>query len=207
MDDELKQAWQSQTSQPRLTLDAALVLAEVRRNEQQFAATIYLRDLREVFVAIVMVPVWVCIGVKMKSLWTWYLVITALFWIAGFMIVDRIRQRRRQASPGDDLRSSVERSLAQVEHQIWLLRNIFWWYLLPLFAAMMVWLAHLVWRSRNNGSEALTGFGAVAVVFVLVGWFIYWLNQFAVRKQLEPRRKELQALLRSLNESGEALSQ
>ena len=204
MDDELKQAWQSQTSPRQLTLDAELVLNEVRRNERQFAAIIYCRDLREVGVALLMVPVWIYMGIKMSSLWSWYLVVPTLFWIAGFMIVDRMRQRRRQPGPGDTLRSSIERSLVQVEHQIWLLRNIFWWYLLPPFAAMMVWLAHLVWRSRNNGLEALAGFAAVAVFFVLVGWFLYWLNQYAVRKQLEPRRQELQTLLGSLNEPGEA---
>jgi len=34
---------------------------------------------------------------------------------------------------------------------------------------------------------------------VLVGVFVYWLNQHAMRKQLEPRRKELQDLLGSLD--------
>jgi len=45
----------------------------------------------------------------------------------------------------------------------------------------------------------------MTLFLVLVGWFIYWLNQFAVRNQLEPRRQELQALFGSLDESGEAL--
>src|SRR5215216_17159 len=126
MDDELKRAWQSQTTAPQITLNPELVINEVRRNEQQFAAMIYCRDLREVGVALVMVPVWIYMGVKLSSLWTWYLAIPALFWIAGFMIVDRIRQKPRQSLPGDTLRSSIESSLAQVEHQIWLLRNIFW---------------------------------------------------------------------------------
>src|SRR6186713_50367 len=101
MDDELKRAWQSQPAAPRLSLDPELLIKEVRRNEQQFAAMIYCRDLREVGVALIMVPVWIYIGVKMSSLWTWYLEIPALFWVAGFMVLDRIRQRRRQSAPGD----------------------------------------------------------------------------------------------------------
>jgi len=200
MDDELKRAWQSQAAAPRLTLDAELVIKEVRRNEQQFAAMIYCRDLREVGVALLMVPVWIIMGIKLSSFWTWYLMLPALLWIAGFMIVDRLRQQQRQSGPGESLRSSIESSLAKVEHQIWLLRNIFWWYLLPPGIALLIWTAHLAWHARHSGLEALSGLAVVSFVFVLVGWFIYWLNQYAVRKQLEPRRKELNDLLASLDE-------
>jgi hypothetical protein len=206
MDDELKQAWQSQTSPQRLTLDAGLVLNEVRRNERQFAATIYSRDVREVGVALLMVPVWIYCGIRFSHHWSWYLVVPTLLWIAGFMIVDRVRQRRRQPGPEDTLRSSIERSLAQVEHQIWLLRNVLWWYLLPPFSAMMVWPAHRTWQTRDDGWQSLAEFAGIAFTFIFVFGFIYWLNQYAVRKQLEPRRQELQSLLRSLNESGEAQS-
>jgi hypothetical protein len=206
MNDELKKAWQSQTSQLRLTLDAGLVLNEVRRNERQFAATIYARDVREVGVALLLVPVWIYMGIKTESPWSWYLTVPTLLWIAGFMIADRVRQRRRQPGPGETLRSSIESSLAQVEHQIWLLRNVFWWYLLPPFAAMIVFPAHHAWQTRDDGLKSLAEFAGVAFTFVLVGWFIYWLNQYAVRKDLEPRRQELQSLLRSLHESGEASS-
>jgi hypothetical protein len=203
MDDELKKAWQSQTSQPRLTLDAGLVLNEVRRNERQFAAMIHCRDVREIGIALLLVPVWIFLGIKTESSWSWYLVIPTLLWVAAFMIVDRMRQRRRQRGPGDTLRGHVESSLAQVEHQIWLLRNVFWWYLLPPFAAMMIFPAHRAWLTRDDGLKSLAEFLAVALVFALVGWFVYWLNQYAMRKQLEPRRQELQALLRSLNEQAE----
>jgi hypothetical protein len=169
MNDELKEAWQTQASQQRLSLDAGLVLNEVRRNERQFAATIFCRDVREVGVALLLVPVWIYMGIKTESPWSWYLAVPTLLWM---------------------------------EHQIWLLRNIFWWYLLPPGAAITVFPAHRAWQSRDDGLPALAEFVAIALVFALVGWFIYWLNQYVVRKQLEPRRQELQALLKSLNESG-----
>jgi len=204
MNDELKQAWQSQASQQRLTLDAGLVLNEVRRNERQFAAMIYSRDVREVGVALVLVPVWIFMGIKLTLPWSWYLVIPALLWVAGFMIVDRVRQRPHHPEPGDTLRRSVEKSLAQVEHQIWLLRNVLWWYLLPPFAAMVVFPAHRAWLTRDDGWQSLGEFAGVTFTFSLVFGFIYWLNQYAVRKQLEPRQQELQTLLRSLNETDEA---
>ena len=118
------------------------------------------------------------------------------------MLADR--GRRRQSEPEDILRSHVEHSLTQVQHQIWLLRNVFWWYLLPPFTAMIFWFIRPARRLRNAGLEVLGAFAAIALFVVLVAWFIYWLNQFAVRKTLEPRRRELQALLGSLDEAGES---
>jgi hypothetical protein len=201
MNDELKQAWQSQASQPRLTLDAGLVLTEVRRNERQFAALIYSRDVLEVGVALLLVPVWIFMGIKQALPWSWYLVIPTLLWIAGFMIVDRRRQRRRQPGAGATLRSSIESSLALVEHQIWLLRNVFWWYLLPILATLTIFIAHRAWLSGDDGLSALGTFAGPALGLALVGWFVYGLNKSAVRHQLEPRQQELQTLLGSLNES------
>ena len=204
MDDELKKAWQSQASTARLTLDASLVLNEVRRNEKQFNTMILARDLREVSVALLLVPVWFFMGYQMSLPWSWYLAVPGLLWIAGFMIVDRKRQRRKQSEPGDELRRSVAGSLARVEHQIVLLRNVVWWYLMPLFVPMTLFVAQVAWRSGDSKVGALAGFAVMESFFAVVFGFIYWLNQYAVRKQLEPRRKELQTLLKSLDENGEA---
>ena len=62
--DNFKQAWKTQSSQTRLTIDAELLLKEVRRNERYFAAMIFWRDVREVGVGLLMVPLWLYLGVK-----------------------------------------------------------------------------------------------------------------------------------------------
>ena len=199
--DNFKQAWQTQSSQTRLTIDADLLLNEVRRNQQNFTASIFWRDVREVGTAVLMVPLWFYMGVQAGSLpWTWYLTVPVMVWIAGFMLVDRMRHKRQPPEPGDPLRQHVESSLAQVEHQIWLLRNIFWWYLLPPALSILAFFAQIAWEIRSGGwLTALVVAALVAIVATALA-AVYWLNQNAVRLQLEPRRQELEALLASLND-------
>lgn len=198
--DKLKQAWQTQTSQHRLTIDADVLLKEVRQNERNFKRIVFWRDMREVSVSLVMVPVWIWLGRKNALPWTWYLCIPALLWIAGFMVVDRVNQKQRQPRPGDSLLERVESSLAQVEHQIWLLRNVLWWYLLPPGVAMAAFFAHCAWLARNGGLATGLIMASVIAVAALILWGVYWLNQNCVRKELEPRRRELEVLFQSLKD-------
>jgi CubicO group peptidase (beta-lactamase class C family) len=196
--DEMQKAWQAEGAQARLMVDADLLLKEVQRNQRSFAATIFCRDVREIGVALVMVPVWIFLGIQWTLPWTWYLCVPTLLWIAGFMYVDRRRQRQREARAGNTLREQIETSLAQVEHQIWLLRNVLWWYLLPLWVAIVIFFGHSAWQREQHGESAIATTAGTAAVTAFVFWFVYWLNQYCVRKQLEPRRQELKSLLASL---------
>ncbi len=49
--EELQKAWQSQDASAKMTINADVLLKEVRRNQQQFRATIFWRDVREVGLA------------------------------------------------------------------------------------------------------------------------------------------------------------
>jgi hypothetical protein len=198
--DHFQQAWQTQSSQTRLTIDAELLLKEVRRNQRNFTATIFWRDVREVGIGLLAVPLWIYLGIKLSLPWTWYLTVPVLLWIAGFMLVDRMRHKPQPLAPGEPVRQRVENSLAQIDHQIWLLRNVLWWYLLPMVPPILAFFGQVSWRERAAGwLTALVTAGAVTVV-VIVFAGVYWLNQYAVRSELEPRRRELETLLMSLED-------
>jgi len=198
--DNFKQAWQTQSTQTRMTIDAELLLKEVRRNQRHFTATIFWRDVREVGIALLMFPLWIYMGMRLSMPWTWYLSAPLLLWYAGFMLVDRRRHQRQPLASGESLRRHVESSLAQVDHQIWLLRNVFWWALLPCAVAVAPFFCQVAWLGRFDGwLTALVMALVVAVaVFILAG--IHSVNQNAVRTELEPRRQELEALLMSLKD-------
>jgi hypothetical protein len=196
--DPLQDAWQSQ---PQPALDADQIVREFRRGQQRFAATIFWRDVSEVGLSLVLIPVWVVMGVRLALPWTWYLAIPGLLWIAAFMTANRMRKRKRRAGTAEPLVRGVESSLAEVEHQIWLLRNVHWWYLLPLSIPILAFFGQVFWQVPGAAvweSAVATCFGA-AIVAGIFAW-IYRLNQAAVRTTLEPRRRELASMLRGLTD-------
>src|SRR5436190_11290982 len=181
--DNYQQAWRAQSSQTRVTVDADSLLKEVQRSQGHFQAMIFWRDFREVGVALVMLPLWFYMGITLSLPWTWYLTVPALVWVVGFLLVDRMRHKQKRIGPGETLLASVKESLTQVEHQIWLLRNVFWWYLLPFIISILAFFAHVslspVWQLWQR-SEGWLAFFALAAsscfffVFLCVFLFVVY---------------------------------
>lgn len=188
--EEIQQMWGRQDNSGRIVIDSDVLLKEVRRNQRQFASTIFWRDFREVGVAILMVFYFGRHGLRQQD-WTLGLIALACFGVGMFILVDRIRQKRRSPQIGESLRGCIRASLDQIRHQVWLLRNVFWWYQLPLLIPLTISLLH--------GAPTTTGVLLSALVIGLVNWLIYLLNQSAVREGLEPRQRELETLLSNLD--------
>jgi hypothetical protein len=118
-----------------------------------------------------------------------------MLWIAVFMLVDRIRHKPATPALKESLATCVERSLEQVNHQIGLLKNVLWWYLLPPGAAILLCIGYCAWSLR------VWPWWVEILVLGCMGLFaaflygVYWLNQREVRTKLRPRQQELQALL------------
>lgn len=198
--EEMKQAWQVQATPGGLRVDAGILREELRQSRRRFAATIFWRDVREVGVCLVLIPVWIYLGLDRSCDWTWYLMVPALLWIAGYLLADRMRSRRRPLDPGEPLRRHVEITMEQLDRQIRLLRTVFWWYLLPIILAMAAYLGHDAWQGRTGGWWMMAAASEVSGMGVAVMIGVYWLNQYVVRTDLEPRRHELESMLASLED-------
>ena len=206
--DDFQKSWQSQDAANKISINADVLLNEVRRNQQQFRRTIFLRDAREVVVLMLLVPVFTFFGWLMH--WTLYLCAFACLVDAAFFVLDRRRQKKKTPDLHGSLKDCAATSLAEVSHQIWLLRNVLWWYLLPLFAPMVLFFGWCAWSMPIPGEPLPVGVRILFLLFrillflflvgfvaLVYGW-VYWLNQSAVKKSLEPRRQELEKLLAGL---------
>lgn len=197
--DDYQKAWQAESSQTRVTVNAGLLLEEVRRNEREFRATVSWGDFGVIGILLLLLPVWIYLGVTTASPWTWYLMVPALVWIIAFILGGRARQKPRRNAPGEPLVVCVIESLALVEHQIWSMRNIFWWYLLPMAVPLLIFVAHISWLKARDWPDGLTAASPLAV-FAAISIFLYYMNRYLIRTQHEPRRQELLALLASLGD-------
>jgi hypothetical protein len=70
--------------------------------------------------------------------------------------------------------------------------------MLPIMLTTGISVCFHLWLSRHNGLSAVVAFLFCVVVFALVDWGVYKLNQYAVKKSLLPRQRELEALLNGL---------
>jgi phosphoglycerol transferase MdoB-like AlkP superfamily enzyme len=198
--DDFQKTWQSQP-EARVRVAPEVLLAELRRNQRNFKLTIFWRDFREVLAAAAMTVFFAYQGFDKG--WSWFLLAGACLWVGGFILVDRYRRRGRAARFGDSLLGCVGASLEDVEHQIWLLRNVLWWYILPLAIGMAIVVISMAIQPDDMPWFRWIGIGVIGVVLAATNVFVYWLNQWAVRRHLEPRRQELLAVRESLLKSEE----
>jgi hypothetical protein len=193
--DDFQKAWQAQDAAAKVTINADALLKEVQRNRRSFGATIFWRDAREVAACLGMTVLFLTWGIRQRE-WSLDFLALCCLEVGVFFLVDRVIQQRKRPMKNDSLQHCLEESLREVRHQIWLLKNIFWWYLLPILVGIGAVVGSKLWHQRDHALATLVGWAAFYIVFYgLIYWGVYWLNQYAVGKHLEPRRQELEALL------------
>jgi hypothetical protein len=210
--EDLQKSWNSQEAQPILTIEPDILLKEVQRNKRSFEATVFWRDVKEVGIAFLMTAFFLYVGITENA---WPLVVLAILvlFVGVFLLVDHILQRGKKPALTGPLLECIEGSLRQVNHQIWLLKNVLWWYLLPPGVGIGIFIIYCAWETIWNIVKwnivakefvgILGSFLGYSVFCVLLFWGIYWLNQRCVRKELQPRRQELETLLDNLKNVSE----
>jgi len=199
-DDALKQLWKGQDLEALPKLSDEAQIATLKKRMKRFDKTIQWRDYREVAACIVIIVYfgWHLLVGKYPALMQagFVVLIGSAGFIAWKLIGSKLRLPKAEAdAPVFDV---VKVELQKVGNQIGLLQSVAWWYLLPLFVGMML----CTWGGSGSFSTNLFGSSFTFVIYA----FIYWLNQFAVKRSLLPLKQALEALLRS-TETGEPLDQ
>jgi hypothetical protein len=192
--DELNQLWCDQTTGPPLKGEYMLTIAIERAN--RFDRTIKARNWRECLVAALLTAIFAFIAWKSPNALAraGNLVVAA----SGVWIVFCILRYGREAkSPEADqsLLDFQQALLRKYEHQIRLLKNVKYWYLLPPYVGLLIANAGVAMARTAEHGPVWPQWIAMAIYTAVFGC-IWWLNEGQAVQHL---RRERDKLLRELN--------
>ena len=199
--ESVEKAWQSQKDS---MVDTEALLGQVREKHRKLVRAIFWRDVREVAAAVLVAAFFFWCGMRRLGGWPFYVAAALILGLGLFILVDRVLQRRKERAFGETVRDGIERALHQVNHQIWLLENVFWWYLLPAIIAYALVMVHVVATVSSQRivphARTMRVIGGMIGIGIAAFCFVYLLNRWAVRKELIPRRDQLERIARELEE-------
>ncbi len=194
--DELKEAWKSQDT--RTTVRTVLLLESIQKKQRRYNRYIWLRNIREGWLTILAAVFFTCFAesdVESKvQLWPFYLAMLILFGIGVFRVLDNRQQKRRALEYKDSTLSFIECSLLNINHRIWLLENMIWWWVLPVVVGGILIIAQIImlvgWQEPALFWKLGKGVGIAGMILGV----LYWENLWTARKYWQPRKAELEAI-------------
>ena len=155
-EDELKSAWKAQPLPRQITINADVLLQQIRGNKARFTSEI-------LWSAVFMILGWVVMafgfmgfsiykirhGAPWEAVSGFFFLGIILLAIAAYTALDRFRHLRRVSLSAPVL-ACAEESLALMQHEIQLWGNVLWWYLLPLVLGIEAAVLACVCTARGS---------------------------------------------------------
>ena len=206
-DDELKSDWNAQPLPRQITMNADVFLQQLRGNKARFTAEI-------LWSTVFMILGWVVIAFgiigfgifcmvrrgapweAMSGFFLMGIIMLAIAAYTAYTALDRSRQMRRVSHSAPVL-ACAEETLILMQYEIRLWGNVLWWLLLPLALGAEASCLALAWDKGVHWLVSPFSFAWLGFLVILTlggSWFSRWY----VHTYYEPRRQELEALVREL---------
>ena len=188
--DRLGEVWRREAGgvPPR---SSAEELEAVRARASGLERIVRQRDRIETGVSLAVLPVFAWVAVETPHALS--ALGAAIIAVACVLIPIRLRMARRRApDPAQPVALALRAELSRIRAQERLLGSVAWWYLTPLGAGVILFMA-------GAPVSPLLKAGYTAVVVAFYGWLLH-LNLRAVRRDLQPVARELESWLASLDQ-------
>lgn len=190
-EDELVKIWQSSPNQERVKFEKSRLMIDVQSSLDRFHKSIRNRDLIETIAAIIVVPVFAFYAFIIPH--TLSKIASVLIGLWAVYVVIRLRNARRH-KPGAFTATYQEylyKTREYLDVQKRLLDTVLYWYLLPGFVLILLFLAGFMGIPEKETYIIRTGTGAA-----VLGVFAYFLNRRAAKKHILPRLEKVDELIK-----------
>jgi hypothetical protein len=195
IEDELVKIWQSSPKYEVVKFEKSRLMLETQTGIDRFNKLVKNRDLREMAGGLIAVPVLAYMGYKSPYLLTKVGALLSI--LCGVFVMIKLQQAKKHG-PGafseDYLRYLYNHKL-HVQAQIHLLETILYWYILPFYVSVS-----LMFFGAYLADEDVRSLMTKQVLMTVFAIIIYYLNQQAVKKELQPRLAKINQLISVLEE-------
>ncbi|SMG45049.1 hypothetical protein SAMN03080602_03399 [Arenibacter troitsensis] len=192
MEDELIKIWQSSPNQERIKFEKSKLMIDVQSSLDRFHRTIKYRDLMETIPGIIIIPIFVYIAYTIP----FTLSKIGAIWIILSIIYIIIRlQKAKKIRPGsftETYRDYLIKTKQYLFIQKKLLDTVIYWYFSPIAIGIVLFSIGAI----NNIKDLLVNLGGL----IVSGIIVYILNKRAIKKQITPRLKKIDELLKVMEE-------
>jgi len=190
-EEELKQIWQSANDKHEAINFQSLNLKDMNQQIKKFEKKIKTRNNREICAAIVVIAVFGYYALLIPSI----LGKLGAIWTIGYGIWVIYKLKKVEAKqPGFDMEQSIKQQLIEYQKYVKteqrLLKNVLYWYLLPLLPGMVLFMLGV----EKEWSSLLISSSIMLIIFLTV----YLLNQEAADKEFTPLLADIEKTLQDL---------
>jgi len=198
-DDELAKIWTADADPVRRTHEE--VMALVTKRQKTFEKKIRVRDWLEIVAAVIVAVFFLWAAFHSENLLQGVgngIIVAGSLWIIYYLRTHRFRHI--PSDPTSDIRSYTSELFNEYEKQIRLLKQVKYWYLLPLYLGLMVGWAGSFQRQAQAGM--MKPVFSAAFITGLFG-AIWWLNEVRAVRRVSAERDKMRALLSEGDEAKE----
>jgi len=194
--DDLKQDWQQTLSSAPTTDNLKEVIKVLEKETTKIDNEIKRRDILEISIAILLIPVWIYGLFNSVSLMqtTGYIIAIVSCCYIPYRLV---KAKRITISTDKSIKAFLETEKQKTQQQKQLLESIVWWYIAPLTISIVL----ITLGATVNGTgmpqlnSILTSYYGF-LLLLIVG--IYLLNKRAAKKKFAPLLKQIEQRLAEL---------
>ncbi len=192
--DEAQDLWSKENSFEELSDES---MRSIIKESNSLDRTVLWRDIREWAATLLVCGIFTTVGLIEGTPTAWFLSAALIALIPGiYMIYSRIQGTKEQEDIVYTNFEHIESAIKKYRRQENLLNNVVLWYLAPLFAsALLVIIGTSIHIPGMPWSAKLIMFSIQTGFCLLIFAGVAWLNFRASKKHLQPKRKELEAML------------
>jgi hypothetical protein len=201
IENELIALWQSSPKHERIKFEKSKLMLDVQSKLDSFDRAVNRRDFLEIGTAIVIIPLFAYQVYNQPN----YLAKFGATWIVVYVVYVIYRLLDAKKNKPKEVSSYLEylkQCKKYLERQKKLLDSVLYWYVLPCLmgcAIMMTGMLDLLNKSWYEIIRMRKVWIAVSS-FTIIGVFVPRLNKRAVKKELLPRIKKVNELIRLMEE-------